>query len=68
MHHIDASVGGDGEDASWHFTGFYGNPVESERYISWDLLRTLAIGNGCPWLVIGDFNEILFSHEKLGEG
>lgn len=33
---------------------------------SWDLLRELSEGCDLPWLVLGDFNEIMFSHEKQG--
>ncbi|KAK5833830.1 hypothetical protein PVK06_017693 [Gossypium arboreum] len=48
----------------WRFTGFYGALVEHERRESWELLRMLQNGNNKPWLVAGDFNEILFSFEK----
>jgi endonuclease/exonuclease/phosphatase family metal-dependent hydrolase len=30
----------------------------------WDKLRQLKRINNLPWIVIGDFNEIIFSHEK----
>ncbi|GMI89729.1 hypothetical protein HRI_002642200 [Hibiscus trionum] len=26
---------------TWRFTGFYGNPVDSARHLSWQLLRSL---------------------------
>jgi hypothetical protein len=29
-------------------------------------LRELKVNNDLPWVVIGDFNEIAFSHEKDG--
>jgi hypothetical protein len=29
-------------------------------------IRELNQNNTLPWLIIGDFNEILFSHEKEG--
>lgn len=34
--------------------------------ISWDLLKALKPVDNAPWLVIGDFSEILFHHEKSG--
>lgn len=55
---------------SWRFTGFYGSSVSALRHQSWQLLRRLAGMhelNSLPWLVGGDFNEILYDSEK-GEG
>ncbi|XP_073152580.1 uncharacterized protein [Henckelia pumila] len=53
----------------WPFTGFYGNPILSQRKLSWQLLRRLEgiheLKN-LPWLIGGDFNEILFESEKMG--
>ncbi|KAK9943001.1 hypothetical protein M0R45_008629 [Rubus argutus] len=47
-------------------TGFYGESIASHRYLSWDLLRELARARDGPWLVCGDFNEILDCREKTG--
>ncbi|KAA3474501.1 Exo_endo_phos domain-containing protein [Gossypium australe] len=49
--HIDMVVEEEDGAKNWRFTGFYGEPN----------------GNNLPWLVAGDFNEILFSFEKQGE-
>jgi hypothetical protein len=49
---------------SWKFTGFYGNPELAKREESWSLLKTLAELNLSPWLVYGDFNEIISLSEK----
>lgn len=35
-------------------------------YYSWDLLRNLAFDNGNLWLVMGDFNKIMYSYGKKG--
>ncbi|MBA0730167.1 hypothetical protein Golax_022929 [Gossypium laxum] len=56
----------DFEGNTWRFTGFYGLPVESRRRQLWDLLRQLASNSNHPWIVMGDFNEVLFSNEKQG--
>lgn len=51
----------------WRFTVFYGNPLVAWRNYSWDLLRrisTIPELMGLPWLVGGDFNAIMFVHEK----
>ncbi|XP_062021007.1 uncharacterized protein LOC133737483 [Rosa rugosa] len=47
-------------------TGFYGHrPTTSERHHSWELLRRLVhMYPNLPWLIFGDFNEILRDEEK----
>ncbi|XP_016676453.1 uncharacterized protein [Gossypium hirsutum] len=64
--HIDMEVEEAAKRVRWRFTGFYGSLVEQDRKESWDLLRHLKRGNNRPWLITGDFNEILFSYEKQG--
>ncbi|GMI84947.1 hypothetical protein HRI_002164000 [Hibiscus trionum] len=65
LHHIDVIIKEDDVEP-WRFTGFYGNPIESERANSWNLLRRLSTQHDMPWLVAGDFNEIMYSFEKMG--
>ncbi|XP_073121193.1 uncharacterized protein [Henckelia pumila] len=65
--HIDCIVSH--SQFNWRFTGFYGHPNVSLRESSWELLKRLASlqeFSHFPWLVGGDFNEILFDYEKLG--
>ncbi|KAJ4827421.1 hypothetical protein Tsubulata_037290 [Turnera subulata] len=50
----------------WRIIGFYGNPVDSERHVSWQLLKSLKQASRLPWLCFGDFNEITRTSEKLG--
>lgn len=50
----------------WRFTCFYGEPKWERRHLSWRTLRDLHHQASIPWLVAGDFNEILYSHEKEG--
>ncbi|KAK3219283.1 hypothetical protein Dsin_013253 [Dipteronia sinensis] len=50
----------------WRYTGFYGNPDQSQRSHSWTLLRRLAGMIDCSWVCMGDFNEIMFDSEKCG--
>lgn len=44
-------------------TCFYGALEEHNRQVLWELLRRLGFSQNMPWLVVGDFNEIMFSFE-----
>ena len=50
----------------WRLTGIYGEPRWEEKEKTWEALRTLHGRMHKPWLALGDFNEILFHHEKEG--
>ncbi|KAL5537575.1 hypothetical protein UlMin_045802 [Ulmus minor] len=65
--HIDVVVSHD--QRRWRFTGFYGDSRVDRRKFSWQLLLKLySIQelSHLPWLVGGDFNEILLDSEKQG--
>ncbi|GMJ08165.1 hypothetical protein HRI_004485700 [Hibiscus trionum] len=64
--HIDVIISRDAEERCWRFTGFYGAPEENLRAESWALLRQLNDSPEIPWMVLGDFNEILYTREKQG--
>ncbi|GMI64370.1 hypothetical protein HRI_000106300 [Hibiscus trionum] len=66
VRHIDVLIEDDSEGNQWRCTGFYGHPEEQHRGESWDLLRSLDDMPDTPWLVLGDFNEIVLSSEKQG--
>jgi hypothetical protein len=53
-------------DKIWRLTGVYGEPRCEDKYKTWDRIRELHSQHNLPWVLIGDFNEILFSHEKEG--
>lgn len=50
----------------WRLTGIYGEPVWEQKDRTWEALRSLHVRMNIPWIVLGDFNEILFHHEKEG--
>jgi hypothetical protein len=50
----------------WRLTGMYGEPRWEDKFKTWDKIRELNGNSNLPWVLIGDFNEILFSHEKEG--
>ena len=64
--HINVVVNGEGSKSPWRFIGFYGHPDTEKRYTSWQLLETLNVQCSLPWLVCGDFNEIVHPDEKMG--
>ncbi|KAA3473504.1 Exo_endo_phos domain-containing protein [Gossypium australe] len=64
--HIDVMVKEENTNEEWRFTGFYGSPYATNKIESWNLLRKLGEDQSHPWLVCGDFNEIMYSFEKMG--
>ncbi|XP_019167632.1 PREDICTED: uncharacterized protein LOC109163334 [Ipomoea nil] len=50
----------------WRMTCFYGHSDRSRRWESWSLLESLKPKSVLPWVVIGDFNNLLFQYEKRG--
>ncbi|XP_040956135.1 uncharacterized protein [Gossypium hirsutum] len=64
--HIDVFVEEGEVGKIWRLTGFYGSPYSQDRNAAWNLLRQLRNQGDYPWLVCGDFNEILYGFEKKG--
>ncbi|KAA3489018.1 reverse transcriptase [Gossypium australe] len=64
--HIDTTVKDGSIQEEWRFTGFYGSPYLKDKNFAWNLLRRLGHDSNYPWLVAGDFNEIMYSFEKSG--
>jgi hypothetical protein len=54
------------QDKIWRFTEIYGEPRWEDKYKTWDKIREQKNVSNLPWLLMGDFNEILFSDEKEG--
>ena len=53
--------------AGWRLTGLYGEPSGDRKHLTWQYLRSLHAAVDLPWVMVGDFNEILYSDEKEGE-
>ncbi|KAL9680028.1 hypothetical protein QQ045_017901 [Rhodiola kirilowii] len=62
-YHIDAVIE---EDSRVRVTLFYGHLMVNRRAETWDLLRRLRAELDLPWLVFGDFNEVMFGWEVKG--
>ena len=56
----------EGQNAGWRLTGSYGEPSWDKRHLSWQYIRDLHNPSSLPWLVVGDFNEIVLCVEKEG--
>lgn len=56
--HVDISVTVAGF-SPWRMTCFYGFPERRRRENSWNLLRSLRPRSSLPWVVIGDFNDLV---------
>ncbi|KAF5459759.1 hypothetical protein F2P56_019679 [Juglans regia] len=50
----------------WFLTAIYGFPETHLWHQTWRLLRLLCRANDDPWMVMGYFNELMYSHEKCG--
>lgn len=63
--HILAWVRSERGNDRWLFTGFYGEPETNRRMRTWNLLRSVRPLESVSWMVVRDFNEILFYFEKF---
>ncbi|KAJ1390351.1 Endonuclease/exonuclease/phosphatase superfamily [Sesbania bispinosa] len=66
LNFIHASISNLNDLSNWECTFVYGNPIFRERRHLWNRLSALHIDQAVPWCCLGDFNEILFQHEKVG--
>uniref|UniRef100_A0A2N9HXU9 CCHC-type domain-containing protein n=1 Tax=Fagus sylvatica TaxID=28930 RepID=A0A2N9HXU9_FAGSY len=63
---IHASVKVRGSNSLWLISAIYGSPRRSERRILWENLKIIAGLHNLPWVMLGDFNDILLCEEKWG--
>ncbi|XP_060960747.1 uncharacterized protein LOC115723580 [Cannabis sativa] len=65
IYHIDVRIT-TADKKTWRLTGMYSEPNHSQRYKTWNLLRTLTDESSLPWCVIGDMNNIVSHSDKKG--
>lgn len=63
--HVDLEFA-ENNGTSWRMTCYYGYPEMINRKKSWDLIRHLAGISQIPWVILGDFNDLLCNEDKLG--
>ncbi|CAA7017743.1 unnamed protein product [Microthlaspi erraticum] len=44
----------------------YGDPVKAKRREVWDRLTNIGLSRDDPWVLVGDFNELMGNSEKFG--
>jgi hypothetical protein len=64
LHHIDMLLWDGIHHATWRGTFVYGEPQTQDRKM-WELLRQLMPCRYALWLMIGDFNEAMWSFEHF---
>lgn len=50
----------------FYLTCVYGDPVKERRHAVWERLSDMGASRDSPWMLVGDFNELLSNEEKLG--
>ena len=50
----------------WLFSAIYASPILNNRLHLWTHLKHVAFEYNMPWLVMGDFNELLDTIDKIG--
>jgi hypothetical protein len=53
-------------DDWWYLTPIYASPIETIRSVLWEELKNIAQHMIDPWLLAGDFNDIMCAEEKRG--
>lgn len=63
---IDVVLLNDDDEVNWRLTGFYGYPSWEQRQLSCQYIRHSCCLTSHPWVLLGDFNEIIAYEEKEG--
>jgi exonuclease III len=63
---IHATIKVRSSNLSWLISSIYASPRVAERKVLWSNLVHTASLHHLPWLLLGDFNEVLCSDDKFG--
>lgn len=64
--YINSLVFDNSSDDPWQMTNVYGPPLPHYRYQFWEDLDRIRNSFDGAWMVIGDFNAVLSSEDKVG--
>lgn len=64
-HFIDFLVSSE-ESRVWRMTGVYSWPENGQKFRTWEMINLLGRDNVHPWVLGGDFNEVLLDADKRG--
>ena len=64
-HSIHALIKVHSPSLSFLFTAVYAPPQFNKRKPFWDYLQNLAVNISLPWLLLGDFNDMISEDESL---
>jgi hypothetical protein len=65
LHYIDTKIWSSDLKKGWRGTFVYREPRVQDRGVMWQLLKRIKPHCSGPWLMIGDFNEVLWSFEHF---
>lgn len=63
--YIDVLIRNPGYGFLWRCTFVYGEPKTTDRHLMWELIRRIKPVSNALWLMMGDFNETLWSFEQF---
>lgn len=63
---IHATVKVHSTNLSWLIIAIYASPHLAERKILWSNIVEVSQLHNLPWLMVGDFNEVLCGEDKFG--
>jgi hypothetical protein len=62
---IDVQSQENPSDPPWRFSFIYGEPRVEDRKQMWELLQRIKDRVPDPWIVMGDFNEVMWQFEHF---
>ena len=64
--HVLVNLNSPDSQGPWLLSTVYASPRLAERHLLWDNLSTMARLHNLPWVIAGDFNEVLTGSDKFG--